>query len=83
MEYCPTHCARCNRAFKKNDLMYEQFVRDEKTNFAYWNGKYICDECIDEMDQEELTKEFCFTEDDIADSLRETLYNCYSKRFHE
>lgn len=83
MEYDGGSCARCGHKFEKNDLMYEQFIQDKKTNRPVWSGKYICDECVDQMDQEEMTKEFCFTKDDIADSLRETLYNCYSKRFRE
>lgn len=41
MEYC----ARCGHKFEKNDLMYEQFIQDEKTNRPIWSGKYICDEC--------------------------------------
>ncbi len=79
MECNTSCCARCGRKFKKDDLMYEQFERDEK-NFAYWNGKYICDDCVDEMDQEELTREFCLTKNDIEDSLRNTLYTSYSTR---
>lgn len=81
MEYCGGSCARCGHKFEKNDLMYEQFIQDEKTNRPIWSGKYICDECIDAMDQEEMTKEFCFTQNDIEDSLRETLYTNYSKKF--
>ena len=54
-----------------------------KTLVAGPNGLYICDECVDQMNQEEMTKEFCFTQNDIEDSLRETLYTNYSRRFKD
>jgi len=80
MEYCGGSCARCGRKFEKNDLMYEQFIQDEKTNRPVWSGKYICDECVDEMTLEEFEKEFCVTQEDIEDSVRELLHDALSRK---